>query len=264
MPLSEILGKPGMFLVYAGLLAANIMATRAFATHAGPGMAAAFDYCLRCVGVVVAYLVYPVANSLLPEIARLRGEGRMREAYRLLDNSIGVMAFAAVMACAAAVALRTPIISLLFQRGSFTAESTLMVSQVFLGFAPAIIGWALLELIARCLFALDRPRLPLFAAFIPFAINLIALQSFGSVKNPALICTGLSVGMMAGFALLFLAIHLRRPADGVAMSDISQIPESDDEENGERIDHPVHFPKPAAHNLQQRISAEAERQPVGD
>ena len=73
VPLREILSSPGMFLAYAGLLAANIMVTRAFATHAGPGMAAAFDYCLRCVSVVVAYLVYPVANSLIPEIARLRG-----------------------------------------------------------------------------------------------------------------------------------------------------------------------------------------------
>jgi len=40
-PLSEILMKPGMFLLYAGLIAANIVVTRAFATHAGPGMAAA-------------------------------------------------------------------------------------------------------------------------------------------------------------------------------------------------------------------------------
>jgi len=167
VPLREILSSPGMFLAYAGLLAANIMVTRAFATHAGPGMAAAFDYCLRCVSVVVAYLVYPVANSLIPEIARLRGAGKTREAYRLLDNSIGMMAIASVLACALGVFLRTPVISLLFERGSFTAESTRLVSGVFLGFAPGIIGWALLDLISRCLFALDRPRLPVFAALIP-------------------------------------------------------------------------------------------------
>lgn len=239
VPLREILSSPGMFLAYAGLLSANIMVTRAFATHAGPGMAAAFDYCLRCVSVVVAYLVYPVANSLLPEIARLRGAGKLREAYRLLDSSIGMMAIAAVAACAAGVALRTPVISILFERGSFTAESTLLVSGVFLGFAPGIIGWALLDLIARCLFALDRPRLPIFAALIPLAVNLTAMQAFGRVKDPTFLTLGASAGFMAAFAALFLAIHLRRPLD------VAKIPESRYEEDGEQIDHPVHVSEPA-------------------
>jgi len=258
VPLRDILGAPGMFLAYAGLLAANIIVTRAFATHAGPGMAAAFDYCLRCVSVVVAYLVYPVSNSLLPEIARLSGLRRTREAYRLIDNSIGMMAVFAVLACALGVALRTPVISFLFERGSFTAESTLLVSGVFLGFAPGIIGWALLDLVARCLFALDRPRLPVFAAMIPLTVNLIAMQSFGRVKDPVFICAGASAGLLIAFAALFLAIHLRRP------SDVSQIPEPNDEENREHVHHGVHFAESASQNLQQRISAEAEREPVRD
>jgi putative peptidoglycan lipid II flippase len=214
--LRDILASPGMFLAYAGLIAANIMITRAFATHAGPGMAAAFDYTLRCVSVVVAYLVYPVANSLLPEIARLRGLGKTREAYRLLDSSIGMMAIAAVLACAVGVTLRTPVIAILFQRGSFTAESTMLVSGVFLGFAPGIIGWALLDLIARCLFALDRPRLPIFAALIPLAVNLTAMLAFGRVKDPTFLSLGAAMGYTIAFAVLFLAIHLRRPSESIS------------------------------------------------
>jgi putative peptidoglycan lipid II flippase len=235
-PLREILRTPGLFLAYAGLLAANIMVTRAFATHAGPGSAAAFDYCLRCVSVVVAYLVYPAANSLLPEIARLRGAGNIRGAYRLLDSSIGMMAIAAVGACALGVGLRTPVITLLFERGSFTAESTRLVSGVFLGFAPGIIGWALLDLIARCLFALDRPRLPVIAAVIPLAVNLTAMLAFGRVKNPAFLSLGASAGLLLAFAALFLTIHLKRP------SDVLQVPEPGQEQDGQHVDHEVHVP----------------------
>jgi putative peptidoglycan lipid II flippase len=258
VPLRDILATPGMFLAYAGLLAANIVVTRAFATHAGPGMAAAFDYCLRCISVVVAYLVYPVAGSLLPEIARLRGTGQIRRAYALLDKSIGITAVCAVLACAAGIALRTPVIGLLFQRGSFTAQSTQLVSGVFLGFAPAIIGWALLDVIARCLFALDRPRLPMLAGFIPLSTNLIAMLAMGRVKDPALLCLGTSIGMTVAFAVLFLAIHLRRP------SDVAQIPEARDEEDREGVHHPVHFAESAAYELEQSIRAEAEGEPVRD
>lgn len=245
IPLREIVATPGMYLFYAGMLAANIMVTRAFATHAGPGMAAAFDYCLRCVSVVVAYLVYPVSNSLLPEIARLRGEFKLREAYRLLDSSIGMMAFAAVFACALGVLLRTPIIAFLFERGSFNADSTRLVSGVFLGFAPGIIGWALLELVARCLFALDRPRLSMYAAVIPLSVNLAAMAVLGRIRDSRFVTVGASLGLLAAFAALFLALHLRRPPlDGPSGG--FQVPEAREEESGEQIDHPVHVAEPAA------------------
>jgi putative peptidoglycan lipid II flippase len=131
-----------------------------------------------------------------------------------------MMAIAAVLACAVGVTLRTPVIAILFQRGSFTAESTALVSGVFLGFAPGIIGWALLDLIARCLFALDRPRLPIFAALIPLAVNLTAMLAFGRVKDPTFLSLGASTGFTVAFAVLFLSIHLRRP------SDVSEIPEA--------------------------------------
>ena len=208
MPLRVILVKPAMYLVYSALIAGNILATRAFATHAGPGMAAAFDYCLRCISVVVAYLVYPVANSLLPEVALLRTRNESAHAFRLIDRSLTLMAGASVLACAVGLLLRKPVISLLFERGSFNAESTAMVSAVFLGFAPAIIGWTLLDLISRCSFALDRPILPVACGAIPVVVNLLVL-SFVHV-TPTTLAMGASAGLMAGFLVLFGAAHLWR------------------------------------------------------
>jgi putative peptidoglycan lipid II flippase len=214
-PISDLLLKPGMFLLYAGLIAANMVVTRAFATQAGPGMAAAFDYCIRCVNVVIAYLVYPVASTLVPEIARLRGMNQTAKARSLIDRGVGVMAIAAVVSCGAGILLRTPAITLLFQHGSFTADSTRLVSAVFLGFAPSLIGWALLELIARGFFALNRPRLPLIAAFIPITVNLVVtsvLRARGALANPATLGWGASLGLLAGFATLFTMVHVRRKA----------------------------------------------------
>lgn len=213
LPLSAIVAKPAMFLAYAGLIAGNLVVTRIFATHAGSGMAAAFDYCMRCVNVVIAYLVYPVATSLVPEIARLRGANETRKARWLIDRSVALMAVAAAVCCGVGVLVRTPAIALLFQRGSFTVESTRLVAGVFVGIAPSLMGWALLELIARCFFALDRPRLPLIAAAIPISVNLAAssiLLARGMLSNPAVLGLGASAGLLAGFAALFTMIHLRR------------------------------------------------------
>ena len=213
VPIAEVLLKPGMFMLYAGLIAGNLVVTRIFATHAGPGMAAAFDYCMRCVSVLLAYLVYPVASTLVPEIARLRGTNETSKAYSLIDSAVLLMAVAAVLSCVLGVMLRTPIIALLFERGNFTPESTQLVSNVFLGIAPSLIGWALLDLIARCFFAMNRPRLPVIAAFIPITVNLAVtsiLRAEGRLTSPITLGLGASIGLFVGFAALFAMIHLRR------------------------------------------------------
>ncbi len=213
VPLAEVVVRPGMFLLYAGLIAGNLVVTRIFATHAGQGIAAAFDYSMRCSSVVLAYLVYPVAATLVPEIARLRGTNEWRKAYSLIDRSVLLMAVAATVSCLVGVLLRTPVIALLFQRGNFTAESTRLVASVFLGFAPSLIGWALLDLIARCFFALNRPKMPVVAAFIPISVNFVVtsiLLAQGRLANPVMLGMGPTAGLLAGFAVLFAMIHLRR------------------------------------------------------
>jgi putative peptidoglycan lipid II flippase len=205
----EIVSRPFSVMIYAVGLALNMIFTRAWATDAGPGMAAAMDYCMRGVGVPLAFLVSPISNSLLPEIARLRSQQRLREAFRLIDKTLAVAAMAAVGGCTVALLLRQPAIALLFQRGSFTAQSTHLVSEVFLGLAPSLIGWSLLELTGRALFALDRPWLPVFAAMIPVLCNVTLTLLLHSAR-PELLGVGASTGLMLGFLVLFAAAHANR------------------------------------------------------
>lgn len=205
----DLLAKPFFIVIFAGALALNVIFTRAWATHAGPGMAAALDYCMRGVGVPLAFLVSPISNSLLPEIARLRAQFRLREAFRLIDRTLALAALAAVVICALALALREPAIRIMFQRGSFTAHSTQLVSAVFLGLGPALIGWSLLELTSRSLFSLDRPLLPVVAAFIPLACNVAVTLALRSAR-PQWLGMGASIGLMIGFLVLFLLARVSR------------------------------------------------------
>ncbi|HTM48306.1 MAG TPA: lipid II flippase MurJ [Bryobacteraceae bacterium] len=209
VPWREIISKPASILAYSVFLSLNITATRAFATQAGPGAAAALDYCMRCIGVPLTFLISPISNSLLPEIARLRSLFRLPEAFRLIDRTLAVAGLAAVAACAIGVAVRTPVISLLFERGSFTPESTRLVAAVFLGFAPSLIGGSLFELTARALFALDRPWLPLAASTLPVVCNLAVLLSIPLLR-PELVGLGASAGLLVAFAFLFAMAHARR------------------------------------------------------
>ncbi len=206
---AEMLGKPAFFVVYASGLALNVTFTRAYATHAGPGMAAALDYCMRGVGVPMALLVSPISNSLLPEIARLRSIFRLRQAFRLIDRTVALAALVAVSGCAFALLFRKPAVALFFQRGSFTADSTALVSAVFLGMGPSLVGWSLLEITSRSLFALDRPWPPVIAAVIPVFFNVTLTLRLHTLR-PELLGLGSSLGLMLGFMVLFVLAHLNR------------------------------------------------------
>ena len=201
--------RPGSIMLYAALLALNLTFTRAYATHAGPGMAAALDYCVRGVTVPMAFLVSPVSNTLLPEIARLRGQLRLREAWRLIDKALALAALAAVGVCGIALAFRAPVIQIMFERGMFTAESTRMVSAVFLGLGPSLVGWSPLELTSRSLFALDRPWLPTIAAAIPVVVNVLLTLSIRS-PQPQFIGVGASLGLLVGFLVVFVLAQTSR------------------------------------------------------
>ena len=209
VPWREILAKPAFFAVYAAGLGSNITFTRSYATHAGPGMAAALDYCMRGVGVPLAILVNPISNSLLPEIARLRSLLRLRDALRLIDRTIAFAALVAITGCAVALWLREPAIELLFERGSFTAESTRLVAAAFLGLGPSLIGWSLLEITSRSLFALNRSWPPVLVAAIPVFLNMLITVRLHEAR-PEFAGLGCSVGLMAGFLTLFTILHIRR------------------------------------------------------
>jgi putative peptidoglycan lipid II flippase len=172
-------------------------------------MAAALEYCMRGVGVPLAILVNPISNSLLPEIARLRSLLRLREAFRLIDRTIALAALVVVAGCGFAIAFRTPAIALIFERGNFTAESTRLVAAVFLGLGPSLVGWTLIEITSRSLFALDRPWPPVIAALIPPLFN-VTLTLWLHPRQPQLVGLGASLGLLAGFATLFVVMHANR------------------------------------------------------
>jgi putative peptidoglycan lipid II flippase len=209
IPWREILSKPAFFVVYAAGLGLNITFTRAYATHIGPGMAAALDYCMRGVGVPLALLVNPLSNSLLPEIARLRSLARPREALRLIDRTIALTAAIAIAGCIFALVFRETGIRIIYQRGQFTAQETRVAAAVFLGLGPSLVGWSLIEIASRSLFALDRPWPPVIAVAVPLLCNVLFTIRMHS-SSAQLLGAGASLGLSLGFVVLFTLLHAGR------------------------------------------------------
>jgi peptidoglycan biosynthesis protein MviN/MurJ (putative lipid II flippase) len=72
-----------------------------------------------------------------------------------------------------------------------------------------VIGWSLLEIFSRSLFALDRPWPPVIAAWIPVIFNVVLTLWLHSYR-PQWIGLGASLGLLTGFLVLFAVAHANR------------------------------------------------------
>jgi peptidoglycan biosynthesis protein MviN/MurJ (putative lipid II flippase) len=108
-----------------------------------------------------------------------------------------------------ALYFREPAIRLLFERGEFTGMSTRLTAAVFLGLGPSVIGWSLIEITSRSLFALDRRWPQVVAVAVPLLIN-VAITLRLRTAQPELLGVGASIGLMAGFVVLFTLLHTGR------------------------------------------------------
>ena len=72
-----------------------------------------------------------------------------------------------------------------------------------------LIGWTLIEITSRSLFALNRVWPPVVAVATGVAVNLILTAALHS-NRPELLGLGASCGLAAGFLTLFGIVHARR------------------------------------------------------
>ncbi|MBI3665501.1 MAG: hypothetical protein HY236_04630 [Acidobacteria bacterium] len=205
----KLLSEPAPVLCYSMLIGLNPVVTRALASTHGPGATAAFDYCLKLLGVPLALLVIPLSSSLLTEIAPYRLRRDRREALGAIGRAGAAIALASSAIVLVMIAIGPWVVAFLFERGMFGAASTSTVSALLAGFFPALAAWSVLDLISRSLFSLGRPRISVLAAALALGVNaLISLAvPFGSVR-------WIGLGAVIGFtaAALLLVGYLWGPA----------------------------------------------------
>jgi putative peptidoglycan lipid II flippase len=204
---SKLVGGPAPVLCYAGLIGLNPVVTRAVASIYGPGATAAFDYCLKLVGVPLALLVVPLSASLLTEMAAFRVRDDRRPAWGAIGRATMLTALAAAITVLVMMALGPWVVALLFERGRFSAASTSTVVAILTGFYPVLIAWSVVDVIARSLFALGRWKAPLAAAGLALVLNL-AVSTLAPRPSIHWIGVGAVVGFVAAACLIL--VRLRR------------------------------------------------------
>jgi putative peptidoglycan lipid II flippase len=146
-----------------------------------------------------------VATVLFPTLSRMasrRDVGGMRRAVGIGMRQINLLL---IPAAAFMIALPTPIVRLVFERGEFNAKSTHLVSIALFWFAFSLPFGGLNLLLTRAFFAVQRPWIPTRLAAINIVVDIIVsialYEPFG--------IAGLIIGTVAANAVM-TALQIQR------------------------------------------------------
>ena len=147
-----------------------------------------------------------VATATIPDISRQAAEGALKAMGATVSWALRLMLVLSVPATIGLIALAEPITRLIFERGQFNANSTLMTATALSFYAPGIVGYSIVKIASPGFYALRDARTPMFISVVTIGANLalsVWLNSWIEYRGLAL-GTALAALINAGLLLAFL------------------------------------------------------------
>jgi len=158
-----------------GLVNVNFLVDTLFASRLlDPELApAAIDKAFRLYMLPQGIFAVAVTTVLFPTLARLAARNDMSGLRRALDGGLRQIAFLLVPAALVSIVLAKPIVELVYQRGEFNAEDTVIVAQCLQAFSIGLVfnGWLLI--LNRSFYAVQTNWVPTAIALGAVGLNAL-------------------------------------------------------------------------------------------
>lgn len=182
-----------------GMTFSNEVFFRFFGSFLPEGGTSSVNYALRTMMMVVAVFGQASGVALYPFLSRLAVENRFSEMNALLVSVLNKIALYLIPISAILIAVSHPVITLLFERGEFSSQSTALTAGVFSIYCTGCFFFSAAIIIARSFYALQKVILPMGIS-TGIALGTIPLYIFFSHRIGA---AGIAVAAVLGMSLQF-------------------------------------------------------------
>lgn len=198
-----------------GITQINIFVGTIIASAADSAIAYLY-YADRLYQLPLGIIGIAVGTVLLPELSRHLKSGRDVEAERSQNQALLLCMLLSLPAATALVALATPIVSVLFERGAFSGADTARTAETLVWFAAGLPAYVLIRVLQPGFFAREDTMTPTVFAGLSVAVNIgLSLILFPSLQHVGIaVATSVAAWANAGLLGLWLARrgHFRLPA----------------------------------------------------
>lgn len=152
----------------------NLFVNTLLATSQGTGAASWLTYAFRLMYLPLGLFGVSIATVVLPaaaEHAALKDEPGLRAT---IARGLGLMLVLTVPATFGLIALATPIVRLLFERGRFLPADTAATAAAVRLYAIGLVGYSAARIASPVFYALGRNVVPVMISVASIAVNLTA------------------------------------------------------------------------------------------
>ena len=135
------------------------------------GSNAAMNYATRLYEFPLGVFGIAIATAIFPTLSRQASNPALFA--HTLRRGIRLALFIGLPASAGLIVVRTHLTAVVFQGGKFSADDTIRVATILLGFAPAVVAFSVMQTITRAFYALGDTSTPTRISIWMVCLNLL-------------------------------------------------------------------------------------------
>jgi len=171
--LREILTLMGPGVLGLAAVQINVLVNTWLATGEGTGAVSWLNYAFRLMYMPIGIFGLSVATAALPAMSRHAERDDKEAMRRTFSSGLRMILMLNVPATAGLIALASPAVGLLFERGQFTAADTAATATAVICYAPGLIGYSAVKLAVPTFYTLRESRTPVIVSAVTVAINIV-------------------------------------------------------------------------------------------
>ncbi len=159
-------------LISEGVVQLNTLIDKMMASTLPEGTISALNYGHKLMNVFSGLLSTAIATALYPQMIELIALKKEEELSRLVVRIIDIFCLLMIPVTLACVLFRTELVAAVFQRGSFTAESTALTSGVFALYSIGIFFIACNTVITNLFYGYGNTKTPMLISIANLVVNV--------------------------------------------------------------------------------------------
>ena len=181
--LREILRLMGPGTLGLAAVQINLLVNTVLATGEGTGAVSWLSYAFRLMYLPIGLFGVSIATAVLPALSQQAARGAPDAMRQTISSALRLTLMLNVPATIGLVALATPIVALIFERGSFTAADTAATAAALACYAPGLLGYSAVKIVVPSFYALGDSRTPALISVgsvaLNVALNLLLVKFLG-------------------------------------------------------------------------------------
>lgn len=169
----QVLTLMGPAVIAAGAVQVNVMVNGIFASYLGNGPVSWLQIAFRLMQLPLGIFGVAIATVTLPLVSRSAALGNTAEFRSILARGMRLALLLTIPSAIGLIFLAEPIISIIYQRGRFTAEMATQTAGALQFYAIGLVSYSALKVLTPAFYAIDKKNVPMLVSFLSIATNLL-------------------------------------------------------------------------------------------